>query len=104
MKLNFRLDFTEGVEEHAKFLGEEGGFELAERFMESVRETCRRISKSPMVGFTRDFRDEELAELRIWRVKGFEKYLIFYIPKRDEIEFFYFLHSARDYTRFFEEE
>jgi ParE toxin of type II toxin-antitoxin system, parDE len=100
MKLTFRLDFTEIVEEQAKYFTQEDSVEVAERFMDAVNETCIQISQSPMLGFARNFRDTNLKDSRIWRVKGFEKYLIFYVPKPTEIEFFYFAFSTRFQTIF----
>jgi toxin ParE1/3/4 len=38
----------------------------------------------------------QLAELRCWPIRGFEKHLIFYLPKPDGIEVIRVLHGSRD--------
>ena len=40
--------------------------------------------------------NRKLNGLRMWFVKGFEKYLIFYIPYGNYLEVFRVLHSAQD--------
>jgi len=37
-----------------------------------------------------------LRDVRIWLVKGFEKYLVFYRPTDDVVEILQVLHAARD--------
>ena len=104
MRLSYQPDFLESISEQAEYLGREGGFSLAARFIEAVQETTEQIRQMPFLGFTREFRNSKLQNVRVWRVKGFEKYLIFYVPKEDRIEFFYLIHSARDYAKLFDEE
>lgn len=104
MKLIYFPDFLENVSEQTDYLAKESGIELADRFIDAVKETTNQIGKIPFLGFTREFRNPKLQSVRVWRVKGFEKYLIFYIPKNDRIEFLYLIHSARDYTKFFDED
>jgi hypothetical protein len=52
----------------------------------------------------RQFSQARLRELRSFRVKGFEKYLIFYGPIPGGIEVFHVLHGARDLDRFWKAE
>lgn len=40
----------------------------------------------------------------MWRVKGYEKYLIFYQPLENGVKILHVLHSATDYNRAFENE
>mgnify|MGYP002785846217 CR=1 FL=1 len=86
------------------FLEEAADTEVATAFLEAVNETTKQLAESPFLGFTREFRNTKLRNVRVWRIKGFEKHLIFYIPKKDSIEFVYVVHSARDYTKFFDDE
>ena len=39
------------------------------------------------------------ADVRMWRVRDFEKYLIFYRPVGDRIQIERVVHAAQDYTR-----
>ena len=38
----------------------------------------------------------------MWRVKGFEKHLVFYVPVERGIKILHIIHSAVDYNRVFE--
>jgi len=40
----------------------------------------------------------------MWRVKNFEKYLIFYQPMTDSIIILHVVHGAKNYNLLFEEE
>ncbi len=104
MKQIYLPDFLESIAEQAEYLGQEASLNVAEQFIEAVKETTVQLAKTPYLGFTREFRNAKLRSVRVWRVKGFEKYLIFYIQKQDVIEFFYLIHSARDYRRLFDDE
>lgn len=50
----------------------------------------------PGIGERRESPNPRLAGLRVWRVEGFEKHLIFYRPAGDGIEIVRVLHGARD--------
>jgi toxin ParE1/3/4 len=104
MKQIYLPDFLESIAEQAEYLAQEASLDVAERFIEAVKETTVQLAKTPYLGFNREFRNSKLQSVRVWRVKGFEKYLIFYIPKQDSVEFFYMIHSARDYRRLFDDE
>jgi toxin ParE1/3/4 len=104
MKQIYLPDFLESIAEQAEYLGQEANPEVADRSIEAVKDTTIQLAKTPYLGFTREFRNAKLRSVRVWRVKGFEKYLIFYAPKQDSIEFFYLIHSARDYGRLFDDE
>jgi toxin ParE1/3/4 len=41
-------------------------------------------------------RKAALRRVRRWPVKGFENWLIFYIPKRNGVEIVHIIHGARD--------
>ena len=41
----------------------------------------------------------QFPNLRMWRVREFEKYLIFYQPDADDIEIMRVIHAAQDYHR-----
>jgi plasmid stabilization system protein ParE len=49
-----------------------------------------------MLGGACEFENPELTELRVWSIKGFEHYLIFYLPIDDDIDVIRVLHASRD--------
>ena len=53
------------------------------------------------MGTLRDFDNSALAGMRFHLVKGFRKYLVFYIPRNDGIEVVRVLHGARDLETLF---
>ena len=58
----------------------------------------------PGMGERRESANPRLAELRVWRVEGFEKHLIFYRPTQGGIEIVRVLHGARDIDSVLESE
>jgi toxin ParE1/3/4 len=66
----------------------------AARFLDAVQEAEQLLAGMPGLGAPRSFR--RLQELRMWRVRGFEKHLIFYRPTADGIEVLRVLHASRD--------
>ena len=76
--------------------------DAADRFIEAAYGTFQELAQMPGMGWKREFSQARLGELRTFRVKGFENYLIFYSPIFDGIEVFHILHGARDLDRFWE--
>lgn len=58
----------------------------------------------PELGERQGFDRQEIADLRVWQVRGFENYLIFYRPIEGGIEVVRILHSARDIAAIFEDQ
>ena len=78
--------------------------EIAQKFLNACDKTFRFLAENKFLGSLRNFKSRELSQIRMWRVKGFEKYLIFYIPTENGIKILHVLHSATDYNRAFEDE
>jgi len=83
------------VEFAAVFLAERDP-EVADRFIDAVRATEEALLLTPGMGTLRDYDKSTLKGMRFHLVKGFRKYLIFYIPRDDGIEVVRVLHGARD--------
>lgn len=58
----------------------------------------------PGIGARKDVRNRRLAGLRQWRIRGFERYQIYYQETEESIEVIRVLHGARDIDRSLEEE
>ena len=71
-------------------------------FLVAVEESLTQLAEFPALGAERKFRDERLQNARMWRVKGYEKYLIFYTETEDRIEMIRLLHSSRDIEDLFD--
>lgn len=81
--------------EQANWISEESP-DSALRFLEAVDETFSLLLKNPEIGRQYQPISRRLAEVRIWRVSGFEKILIFYRPHAEGIEVIDLIHSSRD--------
>jgi toxin ParE1/3/4 len=77
--------------------------DAADRFIEAAYETFSRLAELPGMGRARRFRASRLANLRSFRISGFDDYLIFYSSTTDGIEVYHVLHGARDLERLFED-
>lgn len=77
--------------------------DAAQRFLAACDETFMFLANNKNVGAMRTFRDSSLKDVRMWRVKGFEKYLVFYQPLSDGIKILHVVHSARRYNLLFED-
>ena len=77
--------------------------EAASRFLKAAEESFRDLERMPLMGSAREYRNSEFSAIRMWRVKGFRRYLIFYRPIEDGIEIVRVIHSSRDIAALFGE-
>ncbi len=70
--------------------------DAADRFIEAAYGTFWELARMPGMGRKREFQQEKLSDLRSFRVKGFENYLIFYLPLADGVKVLRILHGARN--------
>ena len=101
------VNYADGVFEELvslSFYIAEDDENVAQRFLDACDETFRFLADNQLIGSVRRFENVKLSEVRMWRVKGFEKYLVFYQPFGDGVKVLHLLHSARDYNRIFEDE
>jgi toxin ParE1/3/4 len=92
-----RLDLLEQF----VYLGEQASAEAAERYFAAVEETCSLLVQHPQSGAHYDSGIDRLAGLRRVPVKGFGKYLLFYMPRTGGIDVVRVLHAARDIESIF---
>lgn len=53
--------------------------DAALKFFDAARNTIAKIAKNPALGSLYNINNPRLQGLRKWSIKGFEKYLIFYL-------------------------
>ena len=78
--------------------------EAAQCFLDACDHTFRFLAGNRFVGTSRQFRNAKLSEVRMWRISGFEKHLIFNQPPADGVKILHVIHSRRDYKGIFEDE
>jgi toxin ParE1/3/4 len=66
------------------------------RFVDAIEHSLNRLSEMPEIGSPCDFENPRLQNIRMWPVKGFEKYLIFYRVTDEAVQILRVLHGARD--------
>lgn len=72
-------------------------------FLDACDETFEFLASNKKVGKVKNFNNPHLADARMWRVKGFEKYIIFYQPFAEGIIILHVVHGARNYDLLFED-
>ena len=72
------------------------------RFLRAAEETFLELARMPGMGIATSLGDAGDRNLRRWRIRGFENFLIFYRPMEDGIEVIRVLHGAREIERLFE--
>ena len=70
--------------------------EAAENFLLAAQETFQILAKMPMMGSLCKFELPEIYQVRFWRIKGFPKHLIFYLPLSDGVEIIRVIHGTRN--------
>lgn len=86
------------IEEAFVFIGEDD-FDTGLDFLFAVEQALELIGQTPFIGSEREFISPELQGVRMWRVKTYEKHLIFYLVHSDRVEVLRLIHSAQDYNR-----
>lgn len=83
--------------QHFVYIAENGGLSSARRFLDEARSSFAELGQNPRLGALR--KTAEFPALRMWRVRHFEKYLIFYQPVVSGVEIERVIHASQDYTR-----
>lgn len=70
-------------------------------FLVAVEESLEQLSKMPLMGKTKEFSNHLLSGIRMWPMKGFDAYLLFYRADAESIELIRLIHGARDIESLF---
>ncbi len=77
--------------------------EAAERFLRAVETTFDRLAETPEIGSLCPFENPLAANIRVWSVRRFNSYLVFYRPESNGIHVARVMHGARDWQSLFED-
>ncbi len=83
--------------EHYVYLAENASLETAERFLLQADQSFSDLARHPAMGVELAVQRAALAGIRKWQVKGFEKFLIFYLPRGDGVSIVRLLQAAQDW-------
>ncbi len=76
---------------------------IADRFIDQVEETFQNLLEMPEMGSPYSSQNKKLSGIRKWRIRDFEKHLIFYRPTENGIEIIRVLYATRDIESLLEE-
>ena len=86
--------------EHAEFIADQS-LDAAERFLFAVERTFQHLADMPELGSRWKSVNPKTAEIRVWRIEGFEKHLVFYRALEGGIEVVRIIHGSRDIETLF---
>ena len=84
------------LEDQAFYYAKKANAELGHRFLVAAHETFLLLVTQPDMGWHSRLRHPDLASLRVFRVNGFDKILVLYLPLSDGIEVLLVIHSSRN--------
>jgi toxin ParE1/3/4 len=84
------------LDDQAAYLATEASLEVSLRFYDAASITFGKIASMSGIGERWPSANPRLAGLRVWRIEGFEKHLIFYRAADNGIEIIRVIHAARD--------
>jgi toxin ParE1/3/4 len=84
------------LDDQAYYYATEGSPELGHRFLVAAHETFGLLATQPEMGWHSRLKHPALESLRVFRVSGFEKILIFYRPVRNGVDILRVVHGSRN--------
>ena len=70
--------------------------ELGHRFLVAAHGTFALLAEQPNIGWHSRLKHPSLKTLRVFRVKGFERTLVLYLPRVDGVEILRVVHGSRN--------
>ncbi|NLX98137.1 MAG: type II toxin-antitoxin system RelE/ParE family toxin, partial [Rhodopirellula sp.] len=71
--------------------------------LDAAEAACEFLAQTPEAGTLCQFRDPEAAGIRVWSIRGFQNFLIFYRPVPEGADIVRVLHGAQDIESLFSE-
>lgn len=99
-KIFFRPKASSDLDEQALFIAHDN-LPAAYQLYEACEQTLNKLAKMPRMGQHYPTREKQLIGIRFFPISGFEKHLIFYIPRKDRIDVLRILYATRDVNRIF---
>jgi len=97
LSIHKRASARRDLVENYVYLAENAGIETAERFLTNAGRSFADLAKHPGMGAPLSLRSPRMAGLRKWQVSGFERMLIFYLPRASGVSIVRVLHAAQDW-------
>ena len=84
------------LEDQAHYYATTAVPELGHRFLVAAHDTFALLAAQPNMGWHSHLKHPALKQLRVFRVSGFEKILILYLPLLDGVEILRVVHGSRN--------
>jgi toxin ParE1/3/4 len=86
------------IHRHADYIGEKRR-SAGRRFYSAAERALKKLAENPNMGSLCEWENPALVGIRVWSIKGFKYYLIFYMPLTDGIDVIRVLHGSMDLER-----
>src|SRR5260370_41161475 len=93
-----RLAAKRDLTQHFVWFAEEASTELAGRFLHAAERSFQDLAEMPRMGPLK-VHEGKFAGVRMWRVAGFENFLISYRPPKHGVGIERVFHAKQDYQR-----
>jgi toxin ParE1/3/4 len=93
--ISIRPQAMADLNKHADYLTQQDAA-LAFRFFDAARQTFADLARMPEMGKLYTSPSIRLQNLRRWQIKGFKRYLIFYLVQDQAIEIVRILYGTQD--------
>lgn len=84
------------LDDQADYLADVASPEVGHRFLIAAHETFALLAREPGVGWRSTIKNPMLPQMRVFRVSGFEKMLVIYLPRTEGIEVLRVVHGSRN--------
>jgi toxin ParE1/3/4 len=84
------------LDDQAFYLATKATPAVGHRFLVAAHETFSLLAGRPGIGWSPRLEIPELKALRVFRVSGFEKMLILYLPVSEGVDIFRVIHGSRN--------
>ncbi len=102
-RITIRPRASQDIDDHFAYLAQNSSI-TAFRFFDAVRLTIAQIARMPGLGAAYSTRNARLTGLRKWSVKGFKRYMIFYLDLEETVEVVRILYGSQDISSILERE
>ena len=98
MRIFVRPMASSDLDEQALFISRDNT-RSAFQLYEACEDTFKRLAKMPHMGQLYTTAKERLKGIRFFPISGFERHLVFYVPREGHIEIVRILYTMRDINR-----
>lgn len=84
------------VDEQAYYLAKNASPGIGHKFLVAAHETFALLATQPEMGWRAPIPNPRLRSLRVFRISGFQKMLVLYVPVESGVEIVRVIHGSRN--------